>query len=887
MPRRRFGHRSVSAGAAPPPPGVDERCDDLEAELRLLDDREHEVEQALLRESRLRRTAETQARRLERSRGELARNAGDAADAIAQVIADLARVRASRTWRAARAIAVVGRRLGSGPAADVPSLDGAGARLAELEAGLRTPPRLAAAAAAAPADPMTAPLPPPPVPREIAGRALDVGEQRACERFLRHYALVLGLTGSDADLSEPGFADPVDRAGVLAPSHRMSAPEDRPRVDVVICIHDALPDVRACLWSLLAKTTRPFHLILVDDGSDAPTRDFLTQFVARHPLVTLVANADPPHGYTIAANLGLRASGAEIVVLLNSDTLVSYGWLDGLVGCFEADAACGIAGPLSNAASHQSIPHKREGDAWARNELPPWLTPDGMALLLREGGPPARPRLPFVNGFCFAVRRELIDRIGEFDAERFGPGYCEENDYCVRAADAGFTLAVADDSYVVHARGRSYGEDTRDALRREHYARFLAKHGAERLRPSLETMDAPGPIDAVRERVALATRDQEATCAAFRRACPNPLSVGFVMPNMTSGGSGGLHSVYQETSGLRRLGVDAVIFAFSDFMRYARAAYDDADELFVALDDPSEVEARSRGRDVLVATHFQSVRIVAHVWEQRQDFLAAYYCQDYEPFFGVNINGGTAALAEARASYDLVPGMLLFAKTHWICNAIGRVHGLPVAKVEPSIDAELFTTADRPPNGDGPVRVSAMVRPRTWRRQPYSTLMLLDRLKADLGDRVDVRSFGCTQEERDKMLGLRGIRPAVDHHGLLSRPQVAELLKDSDVFLDFSAFQGMGRTAFEGMACGCAPLVPTIGGTHEFAVDDENAVLVDPADPLATYAALRALVLDRERLARLQDAGARAAGQRSVLAAVLSEYVLFEHEHAKRFARAA
>jgi glycosyltransferase involved in cell wall biosynthesis len=284
---------------------------------------------------------------------------------------------------------------------------------------------------------------------------------------------------------------------------------------------------------------------------------------------------------------------------------------------------------------------------------------------------------------------------------------------------------------------------------------------------------------------------------------------------------------------------------------------------------------------VLVATHFKSVRSVAAVWDRRQDFLPVYYVQDYEPFFTVNVNGGAPESLEARASYDLVPGMLLFAKTHWICNAVGRVRALPVAKVEPGIDTSLFTATRGCLRPVGPVRVLAMVRPRTWRRQPFATLMLLERLQEELGDAVQVDSFGCTDEALDLMLS--GRPTTVEHHGVLTREQIASRLKETDVFLDVSAFQGMGRTAFEAMCCGCVPIVPIIGGAHEYAVDGENAVLVDSSDLRSCYRALRALVLDRPRIGRLQEAGVRAGHRRSVLAAVLSEYAVIDHEHRRRF----
>jgi GT2 family glycosyltransferase len=56
-----------------------------------------------------------------------------------------------------------------------------------------------------------------------------------------------------------------------------------------------------------------------------------------------------------------------------------------------------------------------------------------------------------------AVARRAIERIGLFDEALFGKGYGEENDYSLRAQDAGLRNVLCDDVYVVHLGGRSFG----------------------------------------------------------------------------------------------------------------------------------------------------------------------------------------------------------------------------------------------------------------------------------------------------------------------------------------------------------------------------------------------------------------------------------------------
>src|SRR5205085_1716312 len=70
--------------------------------------------------------------------------------------------------------------------------------------------------------------------------------------------------------------------------------------------------------------------------------------------------------------------------------------------------------------------------------------------------------IPFLNGFCYMIRREVIDRIGIFDEQNFA-NYGEENDYSIRARQAGYRLVVATDAYVFHNSSRSYSPERRRA----------------------------------------------------------------------------------------------------------------------------------------------------------------------------------------------------------------------------------------------------------------------------------------------------------------------------------------------------------------------------------------------------------------------------------------
>jgi glycosyltransferase involved in cell wall biosynthesis len=89
------------------------------------------------------------------------------------------------------------------------------------------------------------------------------------------------------------------------------------------------------------------------------------------------------------------------------------------------------------------------------------------------------------------------------------------------------------------------------------------------------------------------------------------------------------------------------------------------------------------------------------------------------------------------------------------------------------------------------------------------------------------------------------------HAGMLTRPGLAALLNEIDVFADFSTYQAMGLTAMEAMACGATAILPRSGGAGSFARHRENALLVDSSNPGDCVAALETLVGDRPLCQRL------------------------------------
>lgn len=212
-------------------------------------------------------------------------------------------------------------------------------------------------------------------------------------------------------------------------------------VSIVIPAFNQVAYCQACVASLRRCTPRPVKLILVDNGSTDGVGPFFDS-VAGAEAVHALSN----RGFAGGVNLGLeRAEGH--VVLLNSDTLLTPGWLDRLESALLSAPDIGVAGPMSNcAAGRQQIDGLRLRD---ETEV------DAFALELARRKAASVLEVTRLVGFCLMLREEAWRKVGPFD-ERFGIGNFEDDDYGTRMRRAGYRLVVAEDSFVFHHGGRTF-----------------------------------------------------------------------------------------------------------------------------------------------------------------------------------------------------------------------------------------------------------------------------------------------------------------------------------------------------------------------------------------------------------------------------------------------
>jgi 2-polyprenyl-3-methyl-5-hydroxy-6-metoxy-1,4-benzoquinol methylase/GT2 family glycosyltransferase/glycosyltransferase involved in cell wall biosynthesis len=644
----------------------------------------------------------------------------------------------------------------------------------------------------------------------------------------------------DAESGVQSFLYTIPEVPNLIPVTRHQA-----NVDIIICVHDALGDTKRCLEAVVCCSTAPYSLVLVNDGSNQETSDYLCDFASSHG-ANLIKN-DVAKGYTFAANQGMQQSKADYVVLLNSDTIVSLDWLDRMVACMESDRRIGVVGPLSNSASWQSVPEivNLKGDDWAMNHLPPGMDVSEMGLLVAKYSGRLYPRIPFLNGFCLMIRREVIDELGYFDETNFGRGYGEENDYCLRAGEAGWDLAVADDVYIYHAQSRSYTEDRRKQLYNHAAAALALKHD--------QTVIAAGVAECQFGRVLEGIRARSGVLAKRKQLLEDGRShwegrrLLVLLPVSNPGG--GANVIIQEAQAMRQMGIQVKILNLSDNRAAFESWYADAQIPFLYAENGHRVSEFFHDFDAVIATFFTSVD-----WMEGQNSgtvlsIRGYYIQDFEPNF---FRSDSVEFRTAWNSYTRYENLVRLTKTSWNRDVLKEKIGVDCSIVGPSVDLDLYRprrrkTADWPKR---PLRVLAMIRPSSHQRNAQLTMEVLRELSRVYEQTTEVILFGCWPDDP----GFQALPLDFRFHnaGILNRRQLAFLFNEVDIFVDFSVWQAMGLTAMEAMACGVAVIVPRNGGASSFATNEENSLVVDTASNVECLNALERLVKDHDLRRHIQ-----------------------------------
>jgi GT2 family glycosyltransferase len=248
-------------------------------------------------------------------------------------------------------------------------------------------------------------------------------------------------------------------------------------LDIIVVSHNTRADLEACLRSIVDAPPAGLGRIFVVDNASTDGSAALVR--ATWPDLRLIA-LERNVGFGAANNVAIRESGAELVLLLNSDAVAPPGSIDRLVNRLKETGAVAAGPRLVDAEGRPEVSFGAMLSPWGelrqRLRVRAARRTGGLARWYVERLLSVEREVDWVTGACLLARRDAVVSAGLFDERYFM--YEEDVDLCAALRARGGRILYTPRAELIHRRGRSVhaaGSDLR-ALYNASHLRFYEKH---------------------------------------------------------------------------------------------------------------------------------------------------------------------------------------------------------------------------------------------------------------------------------------------------------------------------------------------------------------------------------------------------------------------------
>lgn len=350
-----------------------------------------------------------------------------------------------------------------------------------------------------------------PVPVRLRRKARDLLFEHAGGYFKHHLAYQVWSGERHAPIREAqqlcnryGWSRPIKAPKDsewydLVVAHNAQIPKDGPILDIIIPVYRGYHEtLRAVYNAVAAPNQTATHIIVINDAS--PDREIVKALnrYAGMGLFTLLHNSKNL-GFVKTVNRGFDLHSDRDCLILNADCMVYGNYADRMIAVAKSHPHVATVTPLSNNGELCSYPLAWRNNLWRTEQHDAAMD----ALAFKANGLQAA-TVPTGVGYCMYMSRAAMKAVGTFDANTFGRGYGEENDFCLRATAAGFIHLMAGGVFVRHVGGSSFMTEKDGRVKR---AMKILDQRYPHYHQSIRDWQASDPAKPMREALDLARLD--------------------------------------------------------------------------------------------------------------------------------------------------------------------------------------------------------------------------------------------------------------------------------------------------------------------------------------------------------------------------------------------
>lgn len=239
---------------------------------------------------------------------------------------------------------------------------------------------------------------------------------------------------------------------------------ENPIVSIVIVNYNQPAFLLECLSSILLNVESPIEVIILDNNSNAVTRELLDR-IQNARIILEEKNLD----FILGNNKAASFSKAKYLYFLNNDTFVSKKAIENLLKVFSNDRKAGIVG--SKLIRTNGNLQEAGCMVWADGTVEAYgknsQTPFNCSFnFLRE--------VDFCSGASIMIEKELFEKLNGFSTI-YQPAYYEDADLCIRCKNIGAKVFFQPASLIIHkengnitGRAKSLNEKNHPIFYNEH-----------------------------------------------------------------------------------------------------------------------------------------------------------------------------------------------------------------------------------------------------------------------------------------------------------------------------------------------------------------------------------------------------------------------------------